>query len=143
MIARVGLALAAFAIGGWLALGYQSARDRDAGERLLRAPLAAYVTKGRPAGQGRADLERGATLIRRAGRLNPDSTLDLDSATFQLLLGRRDQAVRSFSELTRREPENLQAWLALALATNGYRPSLAAEARRRAAVLDPVRLRRR
>jgi predicted Zn-dependent protease len=110
-LARIGLAVAALLVTAWFALGvYQSravsqARSAASGGRLT-------ATRARHADN----------LLHDAATLNPDRAVDVLRA--QVALARGD-AVRSrqiLNGVVRREPQDLDAWIALARAsTNDFR----------------------
>ncbi len=143
VIVRTALALVAVVALGWLAASYRDAQRQQQAESILRPRLARYLATGRLPSGDRAQLDRVADLIDDARLLNPDRTLDLDAGSVELLSGRPAAARRTFERFARSEPDNLQAWLALQIATARSDPRRAREALRRAAEVDPLRLRSR
>jgi tetratricopeptide (TPR) repeat protein len=140
VIVRTALALVAVVVLGWLAVSYRDAHRQQQAEAILRPQLARYLSTGEaPAGE-RAQLDRATDLIDGARLLNPDRTLDLVAGSLELLTGRTAAARRRFERFARAEPDNLQAWLALDIATARSDPRRAREALRRAAEVDPLRL---
>ena len=139
MAARLALALLAVAALGWLGLSYRSVDHQEEAEATLQRPLAEYLKSGRSRAASPAALRHAADRIDAAKRLNPDSTLDLDRGSLQLLSGEQAEAADTFQDVVEREPQNLQAWLALAIATRGTDPARARRATRRADALNPIR----
>lgn len=143
VIARIALALVAVLVLGWLGLSYRSAGQQQEAEAILRKPLAGYLAGDGAQAPDPAELRRATGLVDRARRLNPDTTLDLDMGSLQLLAGFEPQAVQTFRGVVEGEPDNLQGWLALAIAARRSDPALARRANRRADELNPIRSRGR
>ena len=139
MAARLALALLAVAAIGWLGLSYRSVEHQEEAEATLQKPLAEYLKTGRSSAVPPAELRRATDRIDAAKRLNPDSTLDLDRGSLHLLSGEEAKAADTFQDVVDREPQNLQAWLALAFATRDTDRARARRATRRADALNPIR----
>jgi hypothetical protein len=119
------LALAACA---WFALGIEQARDTDRATAILSssAPLSP------------ATASHVRSLLATAGTLNPDLTIDLLRGRLALLQHDPSSAVAIFERATRREPQNLDAWVALAQATlHGTNAAVIERAAANIARLDP------
>lgn len=128
MAARVGLALLATAAVVWLAVLLHGAALRDDGQEIaLRDPK---TLSG-------AEVNRAVSLLRRARAHTPDTEPLLDEAALLVRVGQMRRARPPLEELLRREPENLQAWAVLALATRTTDPARAAQARARMRELAP------
>lgn len=110
-IARIGLAVAALLVTAWFALGVYQSRA---------------VSQARSAASGRrltvAQARHADDLLHNAATLNPDQAIDVLRA--QVALARGD-AVRSrqiLNGVVRREPQDLDAWIALTRASaNDFR----------------------
>jgi len=100
----VGLAVAACV---WFALAARAAHDIDRANAIVSAEAPLTAARAAPA----------RALLDSAGMLNPDTAVDLLRA--KVALGRNDEAgaVRTILSVTKREPLNLEAWVALAQAT--------------------------
>jgi hypothetical protein len=98
---------AALVVCAWFALGIRQADDVDAATAIItaRAPL----TPGQ-AGHARA-------LLRQAGKLNPDTNVDLLASQLALREGVASRARAIARDVTRSEPQNIQAWLAYGIAS--------------------------
>jgi Flp pilus assembly protein TadD len=140
VLARAALALVAVAAITWLTISYRDAHHQQQAEAILRPRLAHYLSKRELPTNDRAQIDRAANLIESARSLNPDRSLDAYAGSLELLAGRPAAARRTFERLARAEPDNLQAWLALNIATARSDPARAREALRQAGELDPLRL---
>jgi len=102
--ARIGLATAALLVAAWFALGaYQS-----------RA-----VSQATSAASGRGTLSAAQArhaddLLHDAATLNPDRAIDVLRAQVALARGDTAQARQILNGVVRREPQDLDAWIALA-----------------------------
>jgi predicted Zn-dependent protease len=105
-LARGSLVVLALAACAWFALGIEQARDTDRATALLssQTPLSP------------ATASRVGSLLASAGTLNPDSTIDLLRSRLASLQHDPSRAIEILQEVTRREPLNISAWLALAQA---------------------------
>jgi predicted Zn-dependent protease len=122
-LARIGLAVAALLVTAWFALGvYQSralshARSAGSGGRLTAA-----------------QARHADNLLHDAATLNPDRTVDVLRAQVALARGDAARARKILNGVVRREPQDLDAWIALARAsTNDVR-------QRQLALLDILKL---
>lgn len=118
LLAAAGLAVAAV----WL----RDTSRLDRGTALGAAPGAAP-----------AQREEAIRLLRSARTLSADNTALLVIASQEALLGRRQDAVRTLRTVLHDEPENSVVWSALAIVEAKADPRVAAQARRRAAELNP------
>jgi predicted Zn-dependent protease len=118
MIARVLVVVAAVAGVVVLAGDLRVARDVDRAEGMADRPAEAIA------------------LLQRAGARTDDTTPLLREAQLQLLRRQPADALAPAREVTRREPENAQAWLVLAQAAERTGDAaLAREARARVSAL--------
>jgi cytochrome c-type biogenesis protein CcmH/NrfG len=116
VIARALVLVAALAGFGVLVGDLDVARDVDRAVALSRS--------GHP--------DRALPLLRSAAARTADTTPRLREAQLQLFRRRPREAVAPARAVVRREPENAQAWLALAQAAEGSgEATLARDARRR------------
>jgi predicted Zn-dependent protease len=121
-VTRVAVAIVAVLVLGWLAVMEYDAR--------LQA-------RGVTAAQAR-DFDRADGDFRRARRLNPDTTPDVNRAFLLQAAGRRDQAVALLEDVLRREPDNLNAWGVLFQFTRDHDRATAERARAARRRLDPL-----
>lgn len=106
VIARVLVLVVAVAAAAWFALGIRQSTDTARATALITgpAPLSA------------ADARRASTLLSDAATLNPDQTVGILRGQLALDLRHNAAAVRILLGVTRREPDNLAAWIQLAYA---------------------------
>jgi predicted Zn-dependent protease len=104
---RASLLVIAVVISAWFLLGFRQARDTARAEALIN----------RPAALGPSDVTRARSLIRSAGTLNPDLTVDTLRGELALEQNQNRRAARIIGTVTQREPMNLDAWVLLAQAT--------------------------
>lgn len=104
----VALALAGCA---WFIVGIQQANDTADASALVSGPA--------PLSAARAAHARA--LLHSAGQLNPDTQVDLLRAQFDRDQGDYGAARVVIRSVLRAEPQNAQAWLALAHSANGNR----------------------
>ncbi|CAB4930072.1 unannotated protein [freshwater metagenome] len=112
---RVALVLLATAVLAWSAVLIRDARVADVTDpHALNAPTG-------PAAMAAADD------LRRARLLNPDGTLEAWQALYEVRGGELRGALARGLAVTRREPDNLDAWVAVWAASGrlGDRASLA------------------
>jgi predicted Zn-dependent protease len=100
------LALALIACA-WFVLGARQARDTARASALVNGSSQLSA----------ADEAHVRSLLRSAGTLNPDLTVDTLRGQLALDENRDRQAAQIFASVTRREPMNLDAWVLLAQAT--------------------------
>jgi Tfp pilus assembly protein PilF len=107
VVLRAAILALAVVVCAWFALGVRQATDtRDA------TPLID--------GQSRLDAARArhaASLLHAAGQLNPDAQVDILRGELALQQGNVARAQRILDDVTRREPDNLNAWIWLAHAS--------------------------
>lgn len=118
-MARAAAVAAALLVAAWFAVGVRQADGVSEARERLQA-----VEAPSP-----AEARRTAAALDRAGALNPDTAVDVLRARFALQQGRRDDARRLLLRVVDREPENLEAWAAVAIVFEGTDPALAARAR--------------
>jgi len=104
---RAALAVLAVAAVAWLGAGISASRAQDDLGRLV-------ATTARP---DRADLERADELRRKAERWVPGRRPSLLEATLRLKGDDRAGAARLLEAVVADEPENAEAWLLLAQAS--------------------------
>ena len=121
------VAVVAVAVAGWLGVQAVGAHGDAEVTRIT-------LSERTPSAQQRA---RASMLIDRMERLNPDERPEQLRGLVAYRAGDMRRATAIFAAITRREPENLQAWALLSRAAERYDPSLAATARERMAELAP------
>jgi hypothetical protein len=126
--ARLLVLLFAVVAVGFLAVEERGTRAADS---IFRAALDPHGTPGA------AELTRAAELARTARNVSPDTQPIVDLGVLEGRAGRYRAAGAHFAEVTRREPENVRAWVLLSLVANRYDSGLAARARARARSLAP------
>jgi predicted Zn-dependent protease len=108
--ARIGLAVAAMIATGWFALGVYQSRS---------------VSQARSAAVGRltvAQARHADNLLDDAAALNPDQAVDVLRAQVALASGDAVRSRQILKRVVRREPQNLDAWIALTRASaNDFR----------------------
>ena len=109
--ARLLAAAAALVVCGWFALAVRQSVDTNAAASIIdaRTPLSA------------ARAEHASSLLRSAALLNPDRSVDLLRSALALRLRQYAHARALALSVVRREPLNLQAWLAFGVASYGDR----------------------
>lgn len=103
-LARIGLATTALLLAAWFALGvYQSRAISQATSATAgRAPVTA------------AEARHADSLLDDAATLNPDRAVDVLRAQGALARGDSAHARQILNGVVRREPQDLDAWIALA-----------------------------
>jgi hypothetical protein len=125
---RVALVIASLAAAAFLVVQERGAR---AASDIATTALAANGVPG--AQQVAATRKQLAT----AQRWNPDTTPRVDIGVLEARAKQYRAAGADFAAVTRKEPENAQAWSLLAFAAQPYDSGLAAKARARARALEP------
>jgi redox-sensitive bicupin YhaK (pirin superfamily) len=90
---------------------------------------------GRAEALGTSDVAQAQRLLRDAARRTSDTAPLLRESQLLLFAGPPREAVGPALRATREEPDNAQAWLALAQAATDADPALESTARRRIAEL--------
>ena len=136
-----GLAAARLVVGAvalvvlvWLGLGLRAALLEGEGAELAGST---------PATTSAARLAEARDAYRRAREFNADSAPEVREAGLANFSGRRRDAMDLLREVTRREPENADAWILLAGIAGELDPALAARATERARELNPLAFRPR
>ena len=124
---RVAALLIALAACAWFALGVRQTRDTNRAAAILAAP--GTLTP--------ADAARVTTLLNDAGTLNPDRQVQLLRAALAVREGHSPAARAIVFGVLASEPQNIDAWVALARASQGD-PQTFLLALRRARALAPV-----
>jgi cytochrome c-type biogenesis protein CcmH/NrfG len=111
LLARGALALVAAVAVAWFALGaYQSHAVSGATSTAGRGRLTA------------AEARHADSLLNDAGTLNPDQGIDVLRAQVALAAGDSARARQILNDVVAREPQDLDAWIALAKAsTDNFR----------------------
>jgi predicted Zn-dependent protease len=125
VIVRAVIVFAAVAAVVWLAAGITASRAQEDLARLV-------ATADAP---DRAERARAEELRRRAERRVPGRRPSLLEATL-LVRADREAAARLLEEVVAGEPDNAEAWLLLAQATEGTQRSEQARGRVRALAPD-------
>jgi Flp pilus assembly protein TadD len=128
MAMRIGMALACAAALAWLAVVLHSVALRDDGQEIAARD---------PKTLSAAEVAHSLSLLRRAQAHTPDTEPLLDRGALLVRLGQVRRATPLLEQIVDREPENVQAWALLALATQRTDPARAAEARARTTKLAP------
>jgi predicted Zn-dependent protease len=103
-LARISLLVLAVCACGWFGLGAVQSHATDAATSIVSG-----TGELTPAQAGRA-----RSLLRTAGTLNPDRSIDLLRAQLAVREGRPSTAIGILRQTVAAEPMNLLAWLALA-----------------------------
>jgi predicted Zn-dependent protease len=127
VIVRAAIVLIAIAAAAWLGAGIQASRAQDDLARLV-------ATTAEP---DEADLARARELRSDAERYLSGRRATLLEATLLLRADERAQAARLLEDLVADEPENAEAWLLLAQASEDRDPEREAQARERVRALAP------
>jgi hypothetical protein len=110
VVVRGVLVVAAVMVAAWFALGVRQSHDVDVASDIIGAP-------GRlPPGAA----AHAASLLRSAGQLNPDLSVDLLRSQLALRSGDAAGARAIALSVTRSEPEDIDAWLAYGTASAHY-----------------------
>jgi predicted Zn-dependent protease len=107
VLARVSVLILAAVACAWYALGIRQAQDMQRATSLINGPSSLTPAQARHA----------RTLLHSARTLNPDLTVDILRGELALDQGHPAVAVRALQSVTRREPQNLQAWVQLTFAS--------------------------
>lgn len=124
---RAAIVLLALVAVAWLGAGIAASRAQDDLARLVAAT----------AQPDEADLTRAADLRRKAERWVPGRRPSLLEATLRLKADDRAEAARLLDDVVADEPENAEAWLLLAQASEDRDPEREAQARERVRALAP------
>jgi len=124
---RAAIVLLALAAVAWLGAGIAASRAQDDLARLV-------ATTGQP---DQADLQDAAEPCRKAERWVPGRRPSLLEATLRLKGEDREGAARLLEDVVADEPENAEAWLLLAQASEDRDAARADEARERVRALAP------
>jgi len=127
MAIRTVICVLALAAAAFLVVEERGAR---AAADIQHSALASGVPK-----PGQVAAARGQ--LKAAERWNPDTDPRVDIGVLEVRAGHFRAAGAEFAAVTRREPENAQAWALLSFAAARYDSGLAARARDRARALEP------
>lgn len=109
---RAMVAALALVVCAWFAVGARQALDTAAATAFVTTHTTATA-----AAQRRID-----SVLKRAAWLNPDKTVAMLRGRLALEQGNVSGARRILTAVTRSEPDNVQAWVALGYAYVGDRP---------------------
>ena len=109
-LTRIALVAISLAAGAWFALGIRQVHDQSQAASLVNSH--AKFTAARAA--------HARELLHAAGQLNPDTQPDVVRAQVALRGGEKGAAERILKGVVRREPENIDAWFLLQIATFHY-----------------------
>lgn len=112
LIVRWAMFTGAAIVAAWFALGWVQARDLGRAEALVSASSLSP-----------SQAREAASLLNTAGDLNPDRTVDITRAELATRQHDPARAVTIAEQVTRAEPENLEAWRELSIAAAGLPPS--------------------
>ena len=124
---RIFVAVVALAVAAGFAVAFTAARAED---RLNDLQF-------RPPQLSAADLRRADQLERDAARLTPGVRRLILLSSVQLRGGDADRALQLASDAARQEPENAEAWLAVARAARAAKIPIEQEALQRLRELVP------
>lgn len=115
----------------WFALAAVQSHDLDAASAIINrsGPLTPALAS------------RASSLISSAGTLNPDREVDLLRGQLAEARGDLPAAQRIFLGVAGAEPQNLQAWIALARASKGAPALFTLSIARIGRLLPPIRSR--
>lgn len=129
MIARVAVVLVAAVVIAWLATGLHAA---DLEQR------ATNVGANRPGQFSIPKAREASRFYERSRRFNPDTRpILLEAGLLSFFRAGNDRALALAREVTRREPDNVNAWAIVAGMASRLDPPLAVKARRRIRELSP------
>jgi HAMP domain-containing protein len=114
LVARVLAAGAALVVCAWFALGIRQSTSLDRAQALIAGQFFASPARA-------TEVEH---LLDNAGFLNPDRQVDLDRVQILLERGHAAAARQVARGVVAAEPQNIQAWLALAHAAGPDRAVL-------------------
>ena len=141
MIVRVAIVAVALAAAGWFATSLQSERlHSQATDKLGSSSGSGFALLMRSATPG--NLRESADLLERSRKWAPLQAPVILEAELMTFSGRRQRGVDLLEQLLDREPENADAWAALATILAPTEPARAAAARRRFRELSPPVARR-
>lgn len=126
---RVLVGAVAVLVCAWFVIGLRQSTGLGRAEAVLGTNPRALAP-----GQG----ARVAAALREAAWLNPDRQVELERSLLALDRGDRARARSLATQVAQAEPQNLQAWIALAR-TAGGDPALFSRALRHVVELVPLR----
>jgi predicted Zn-dependent protease len=103
-IARAAALVLALAACAWFGLGVVQARDIDRATTIIAGPVPLSPAEAAHAG----------SLVHTAATLDPDSDIQLLRAELAADQGHTASAIAQLRSVVASEPENLDAWVALA-----------------------------
>jgi Flp pilus assembly protein TadD len=125
---RIAIVVLSLAAAGFLVVQERAAR---AGADISRIALSAKGTPTPP------EIAKANSELKTATRANPDTDPLINLGVIYARAGQAKPAGAQFAAVTRKEPENAQAWSLLAFAADRYDSDLAATARARVRALEP------
>ncbi len=126
MASRSAAAALAAVACAWFALGAQQARDSDRASAFIASHRSATPQQ----------VRQVSALLDGASTLNPDRTPQILRGELERIAGHTAQAERILLSVVRQEPDNLEAWFQIGVASV-HDPALGRRALRRVAELDP------
>ena len=123
---RIPAFLLALLVAAWFGLGAVQARDTDRATAVLTSQARITAAQAR-------EIDG---WLNSAGVLNPDRTVTLLRGRAAMARGDRGRARSLFESVVRAEPQNLEAWVALAQAASSAAQFRAALDRARS--LEPL-----
>jgi hypothetical protein len=127
MAVRGACAVIALIVCAWFAIGTRQAQNTFRAEAFVTTHHVASPSQGRAV----------QAWLSAASLLNPDTTVTLLQGRAAQELGHAQRAEQIITPITRKEPQNLDAWLSLAY-VSGHDPGLFARALSRVKRLDPL-----
>jgi hypothetical protein len=129
VLPRAAIALVALAVVAWSAVLWRGERiGSEASNRIIMSQRLSE-----------ADWAHEMERLRDAQLLDPSTKWPVARAGALLHRGDRAGAARVIAEVLDREPDNLEAWIALRESTEGRQPRVAARAREEIRRLSPPR----
>jgi hypothetical protein len=127
LLARGLIVALAVLVSAWFAIGIRQTRSLERATSIVNA--ASTLTA--------AQAAHVNSLLDNAAWLNPDRGVDIVRGQAGALANDPSRALRILARVTRAEPMNLAAWVALAQAAIDHRGPLVTLAAQRIASLDP------
>jgi hypothetical protein len=126
--ARIGLIIAALAVGAWLAFTLRAFLLEDDARSLIPAP---------PAKPAHGAVAKMDDLLRDAAERNPDIRPHFARGYLLGIAGEHERSAAVFEDILRREPDNARAAAALYTALSHFDPAAAERVREHLLELAP------
>jgi hypothetical protein len=127
---RCALVATALVAGAWLVIGVRAVELESEGREVLREAQSGPVTP--------EEVSRGQELLRRAQRFSADKGPLVNESLLLATVGRSEEAASIAERVVADEPENLEGWIVLYLASRDLRET-PSERERAARALRMVR----